>query len=183
MIYLQLFWVFVQIGLFSFGGGYAAMPLIEELVVKQHGWITQAQFVDLITISESTPGPIALNAATFVGMQMAGFKGAVVATVGNVLPSFVVVLVLALVYVHYRSSPIMEGVFRGLRPAVLTLITSAAITIVLTAFFGAHGEISLANLNIPAVLIFIGTLILLHFKEINPIYIMIMTGLIGLLVF
>lgn len=183
MIYLQLFWAFVQIGLFSFGGGYAAMPLIESLVVKQYGWITPAQFVDIITISETTPGPIALNAATFVGMQMAGFTGAVVATVGNILPSFIIILILTSVYVKYRKSPIMEGVFTGLRPAVLALIASAAVTIVLTALFNSSSGITWTDLNVPAGLIFIGTLVLLKFKEVSPIYIMMITGFIGWLVF
>ena len=87
MIYLQLFWSFIQIGMFSFGGGYAAMPLIQGQVVNTHEWLTMTEFTDLITISQMTPGPIAVNSATFVGMKIAGIPGAVVATLGCILPS------------------------------------------------------------------------------------------------
>lgn len=95
MIYLQLFWSFLQIGLFSFGGGYAAMPLIQGQVVTSHGWLTMSEFTDLITISQMTPGPIAVNSATFVGLKIAGIPGAVVATVGCILPSCIIVTILA----------------------------------------------------------------------------------------
>ena len=103
MIYLQLFWSFLQIGLFSFGGGYAAMPLIQGQVVTSHGWLTMSEFTDLITISQMTPGPIAVNSATFVGLKIAGIPGAVVATVGCILPSCIIVTILAKLYLRYRS--------------------------------------------------------------------------------
>ena len=98
MIYLQLFWSFIQIGMFSFGGGYAAMPLIQGQVVTDHGWLTMSEFTDLITISQMTPGPIAVNSATFVGLKIAGIPGAVVATLGCILPSCIIVTVLAKLY-------------------------------------------------------------------------------------
>ena len=98
MIYLELLWSFMQIGLFSIGGGYAAMPLIQNQVVDLHPWLTIQQFADIMTIAEMTPGPIAINAATFVGIQVAGLPGALVATFGCVLPPFCIVLVLAWVY-------------------------------------------------------------------------------------
>ena len=87
MIYWQLFLSFLQIGMFSFGGGYAALPLIQEQVVTQHGWLSRSEFTDLITISQMTPGPIAVNSATFVGIRLAGFLGALAATFGCILPS------------------------------------------------------------------------------------------------
>ena len=98
MIYLELFWSFFQIGLFSIGGGYAAMPLIQNQVVDIHPWLTMPQFADVMTIAEMTPGPIAINAATFVGIQIAGFPGAIIATVGCIFPSCVIVMTLAYVY-------------------------------------------------------------------------------------
>ena len=98
MIYLKLFLSFFQIGLFSFGGGYAALPLIEEQVVVQNGWLSMTGFTDIITISQMTPGPIAINAATFVGMQIAGLLGAIIATMGCVSPSCIIVLTLAFLY-------------------------------------------------------------------------------------
>lgn len=97
MIYLQLLWSFFQIGLFSIGGGYATMPLIQHQVVELHGWLTMTQFSDIITISQMTPGPIAINSATFVGIQVAGIPGALVATLGCVIPSCIIVTTLAYV--------------------------------------------------------------------------------------
>ena len=91
MIYLELFWSFFQIGLFSIGGGYAAMPLIQNQVVDIHSWLTMTQFADIMTIAEMTPGPIAINSATFVGIQVAGLPGALIATIGCVFPSCVIV--------------------------------------------------------------------------------------------
>ena len=102
MIYIQLFFSFLRIGLFSFGGGYAAMPLIQSQVVDRYGWLTISDFTDLITISQMTPGPIAINAATFVGNQVGGILGAVVATAGCVFPSCVIVTILAYFYIKYN---------------------------------------------------------------------------------
>ena len=109
MIYLQLFWSFFQIGLFSFGGGYAAVPLIQSQIVETNQWLSMGQFADLITIAEMTPGPIAINSATFVGTQVAGLPGAVIATFGCVFPSFVLVLLLSFLYIRYRNLKGMPG--------------------------------------------------------------------------
>ena len=111
---LQLFWSFFQVGLFSFGGGYAAMPLIQAQVVDLHGWLNMTEFADIITISQMTPGPIAINSATFVGMRIAGVAGALVATVGCVLPSCIVSLLLAKLYLKYRSLDLIHGALGGL---------------------------------------------------------------------
>lgn len=103
MIYLQLFLSFLQIGAFSFGGGYAAMPLIQEQVITLHNWLTFDTFANLVTIAEMTPGPIAVNAATFVGTQVAGPLGAIVATIGCILPSCIFVTLLAFIYGKYKK--------------------------------------------------------------------------------
>ena len=134
MTYLQLFISFFQIGLFSIGGGYAALPLIQEQVVNLHGWMDMTQFIDIITISQMTPGPIAINAATFVGIKTAGIGGAIVATVGCVTPSCIIVLVLAAVYYRFRNLHTIKGVLSGLRPAVVALIASAGLSIVIVTF-------------------------------------------------
>lgn len=115
MIYLELFWAFFQIGLFSFGGGYAALPLIEKQVIDTYGWMTATEFTDLITISQMTPGPIAVNSASFIGARMAGIPGALVATLGNILPSCVLVMLLAWLYRKYRNLSVINGALRGLR--------------------------------------------------------------------
>ena len=136
MLYLQLFWSFFQIGLFSIGGGYAAMPLIQNQVVDLHHWLTLSEFTDLITISQMTPGPIAINPATFVGIRIGGVGGALVSTLGCILPSLIIVMTLAYFYTKYKNIAVIQGVLSGLRPAVVALIASAGLSIVILAFWG-----------------------------------------------
>ena len=114
MIYIQLFLSFLQVGALSFGGGYAAMPLIQEQVVNLHGWLSMSEFTNLITIAEMTPGPIAVNSATFVGMQISGILGAVIATLGCILPSCIIVTLLAYVYMKYRNMSLLQGTLSSL---------------------------------------------------------------------
>lgn len=177
MIYLSLFLSFLQIGAFSFGGGYAAMPLIQDQVVTTHHWLSMAAFTDLVTIAEMTPGPIAVNAATFVGNQMAGIPGAVVATLGCILPSCIFVTFLAYIYTKYRKLSVLQGTLASLRPAVISMIAKAGITILVSAFF-LDGTIHLAanNLQIRMVLYFAGALFLLRKKRLNPILVMFLCG-------
>ena len=122
MIYLQLFLSFLQIGAFSFGGGYAAMPLIQNQVVQLHSWLSQSEFTDLITISQMTPGPIAINSATFVGTRIAGIPGALAATAGCVLPSCILVTLLAKIYLKYRNLSLLQGVLKSL-PASWSMLS------------------------------------------------------------
>ena len=109
MWYLELFWSFFQIGLFSIGGGYASIPLIQNQVVDTHAWLTMQEFADIMTIAEMTPGPIAINAATFVGIQTGGLAGAITATFGCILPSCMIVTILAYVYYHLRGLDVVRG--------------------------------------------------------------------------
>ena len=111
----QLFLSFMQVGMFSIGGGYAAMPFIRSQVVSLHGWLTMSEFTDLVTIAEMTPGPIAVNAATFVGNRLAGFTGAIVATMGCILPSCLIVSLLAYLYRKYRQMDMLQNVLTCLR--------------------------------------------------------------------
>ena len=136
MIFLELYFTFFQIGLFSFGGGYAAMPLIQSLVVNGHKWLSMAEFADLTTIAEMTPGPIAVNASTFVGQKMAGLPGAIICTLGCITPSLIIVLLLAWLYTKYRQLSLVKGVLGVLRPAVVAMIGGAALTLFLMALFG-----------------------------------------------
>ena len=138
MIYLHLFWSFFKIGMFSIGGGYAAMPLIQNEVVTLNKWLTLKEFADIITISQMTPGPIAINSATFVGIQVAGFPGAIIATLGCVTPSFIIVISLARLYFKYRKLNIIKGILDGLRPAVISLIASAGVSMTVLAFLGEN---------------------------------------------
>ena len=138
MIYLELLWSFIQIGLFSIGGGYAAMPLIQHQVVDLHPWLTMTQFADVIAIAEMTPGPIALNAATFVGIQVAGLPGRPGGHGGGVLPSCVIVLLLAFLYYKFKGFSVIQGILAGVRPAVVAMIASAGVSMVLLAVYGTR---------------------------------------------
>ena len=126
MIYLQLFLSFFQIGLFSFGGGYAAMPLIQAQIVTNHSWLSMSEFTDLVTIAEMTPGPIAVNSATFVGTKIGGVLGALVATAGCILPACILVTLIARLYLKYRNLAVLQSVLGSLRPAVVAMIASAS---------------------------------------------------------
>ncbi len=180
MIYLQLFLSFLQVGMFSFGGGYAAMPLIQEQVVLNHGWLTMEEFTDLITISEMTPGPIAVNSATFVGTQIAGFPGAFVATLGCILPSCILVILIARFYLKYRNMSMLQGVLSSLRPAVVAMIASAGVSILVSAFWGGWSAISLSGTHWALVAIFAICLLLLKKFHWDPIAVMVFAGVMKL---
>ena len=184
MVYLQLLWSFFQIGLFSIGGGYAAMPLIQHQVVDLHPWLTMTQFADIMTIAEMTPGPVAINSATFVGIQVAGVPGALVATIGCVLPSCVIVMLLAYIYYRFKGLSLVQGVLFGLRPAVVAMIASAGISLLILAFYGARTlPADLTGLNLISVLIFALGLFILRRWKINPIWVMAGAGAAGLLLY
>lgn len=177
MIYVQLFLSFLQIGAFSFGGGYAAMPLIQNQVVELHHWLNLAEFTDLVTISQMTPGPIAINAATFVGTRVAGTPGAIAATAGCVLPSCILVTLLARVYLKYRNLKVIQSVLHSLRPAVVAMIGAAGLSILITAFWGPEGYVSGPRaLNLRALCIFAGAMVLLVRFRMSPILVMILSG-------
>ena len=183
-ILLQLFWSFFQIGLFSFGGGYASMPLIQNQVVTIRGWLTLTELADMITISQMTPGPIAINSATFVGTRLAGLPGAIVATLGCVIPSSMVVLTLAFLYYKYKNISYMQGVLYGLRPVVVALIANAGVSILVMALFRS-GTVTLeaANFDWLALLIVAGCLVaLMKFKK-DPILVMFGAGIVGLVLY
>ena len=179
MIYLQLFWSFLQIGLFSIGGGYAAMPLIQAQVVEQYGWLTMDEFLDLVTIAEMTPGPISINAATFVGIRIAGPLGAVVATLGNILPPLLIVSLLSAIYARYRELPVLQSVLKSLRCVVVALIASAGLTILGRVVFGG-AELALANVDWLGVGLFAAAFLILRFFKWNPILVMLLCGGAGL---
>ncbi len=180
MIYLELFWSFFQVGLFTIGGGYAALPLIQHQTVELHSWLTMAEFTDVITISQMTPGPIALNAATFVGTRLGGVLGAVIATFGCILPPCVIVLTLAYFYYKYRSLNTIQGIFSGLRPAIAGLIASAGLTIIALAFWnGPLLSFDPKNLSFISIGLFAAALFVLQKWKADPILVMIGTGILG----
>lgn len=184
MIYLQLLWSFFQIGLFSIGGGYAAMPLIQQQVIDVHSWLTMTQFADIVTIAEMTPGPIAINAATFVGIRVAGIPGALVATVGCVLPSCVIVTALAWLYYRFRGLSMVQSVLACLRPAVVAMIASAGLSLVIMAFYGQRTlPADLTAIDPTAAALFIASLVLLRVCKARPIHVMLGAGALATLLY
>ena len=184
MIYLELFISFATVGLFCIGGGYAALPLIQHQVMEVHQWMTMEQFLDIITISQMTPGPIAINAATFVGTNLAGLPGAIIATIGSVTPSCIIVLILAVIYYRYRNLSVIQSVLSGLRPAVVALIASAGLSIAITAFF-KDGTLSITPTNIDwiALIIFCASLFVLRKYKKGPVTVMVCAGILGTILY
>lgn len=128
MIYLELFWMFFKIGLFTFGGGYAMLPFIQQEVVSK-GWMTLEEVTNFVAVSESTPGPFAINISTYIGMEKASIPGALCATFGVVLPSFIVILVVAKFFLAFKNNRYITGVMSGIKPAAIGLIGAAALSI------------------------------------------------------
>ena len=171
-ILIDLFITFFKIGAFSFGGGYAMLPLIEEEVIQVHNWIKPTEFIDILAISEMTPGPIAINSATYLGYKVAGVLGSAVSTLGVVLPSFIVMSVIFHFVYKFKESPYVEWVFKGIRPVVLGLIASAAVTVAKSTF------VDIKSVIIAFLLFYIVT-----FKKFNPILAIVVAGGLGVLLY
>ena len=168
-------------GLFSFGGGYAALPLIQQEVVGANSWLSLSEFNDLITISQMTPGPIAVNSATFVGVRVGGLLGGLVATLGCVTPSAIIVGILAYFYKKYKDLDSISNVLYFLRPAIISMILIAGVDILMTALFDTRA-IALMNLDYKMLVLFGLILILMIKKDIDPIKLMLASGAIYLLI-
>jgi len=179
MIYLELFLVFLQIGAFTFGGGYAMIPLIQGEVAA-HGWLADEELINFIAVSESTPGPFAVNIATYVGMETGGIFGAFCATCGVVLPSFIIILIVARCYEKFQNSPIVKGCMSGLKPAVIGLIASAVVSTGRTVLFpeGVSAAVLTSLPFISALFIFV-LMLILALKRVHPILIIILSGIMG----
>ncbi|MDD4290988.1 MAG: chromate transporter [Clostridia bacterium] len=191
MIYLLLFWTFLKIGLFTFGGGYAMIPMITDEVVNIHAWLSETDVINFIAVSESTPGPFAINMATFVGNSQAGILGGVVATFGVVLPSFIIILVVSAFYARFRSSTAVNGFFTAVKPVVAGLITSAYVTVLcavilpfisLSGFKVGDGVFDYISLILIAILTAVG-FIKIKGKKVHPIILILFSAFVGLIVF
>lgn len=177
MIYLQLFFSFLKVGMFSVGGGYAAIPLIQSQAVEACGWLTMDEFTNLVTIAEMTPGPIAINAATFVGIRIAGIAGAAAATLGCIFPSFLIVSFLAFLYYKYKGGSFVSSVMSSLRPAVVALIAAAGLSMLNTAVFSMERPAaSIGNLDVISAALFLLAFLLLRTRKWNPILVMCLCG-------
>ena len=192
MIFLELFWTFFCIGAMTFGGGYAMLPQIQSEVAKRWGsFIPQEMMIDFVAVSESTPGPFAVNMATYVGAEMGGQGGSALgsvfgsfcATMGVVLPSFMIILIVAKCYDRFRQSKLVKGCMSGLKPAVVGLIGNAVLTVFMTVFFPAG--LTLSVFTMPSFYVFAGVfglMLLLAFKKVHPIIIICLSAAIGIAV-
>ncbi len=178
MIYLELFCAFFFVGLFSVGGGYAAIPLIEEQMVYTHAFISEGEFANLVSIAEMTPGPIAVNAATFIGMKITGVLGGLVATLGVIAPSLIVVSIIYMLYRKYRNLVILETIMTSLRAVVVALIASAGLSLLKTALW-SEGQMSILSMDYVQLIIFALALCVLRIKKVNPIVVMLLCGAFG----
>ncbi len=179
MIILELFWAFLTIGMVSFGGGYAMLPLFERMVVHEQNWITMARFVDMIAISQVTPGPIAINSATFIGFQtmqefglMFGIFGAAMSTLGVVFIPVILVAVVAKYYEAFKTSKLVKGIFTGLRPALVGLILSSVFSVAQNTILDWFGYG-----------IIVGGLILLVRFRLHPILVIFLSGIAGIIIY
>lgn len=176
---LHLFYVFFTIGLFSIGGGYAIIPLIQGEVVNKYGWIPQETFTDIITISQMTPGPLAVNTATFVGIQIADVSGAIIATVGCIIAGVFISINLYRFFKKHHESNFVFEILNGLKASSLGLIISAAAIILLIAFTGSVQLSSSTVIDRIAIFVFAGALFVIRKWKVNPILVIAITGVIG----
>lgn len=184
MLLLKLFFSFIQVGLFSVGGGYAAIPLIQEQIVNIHHLMTMEEFSDLIIVAEMTPGPISINSSTFVGMRIAGIGGVLLCSLGCIIPSFIICFILAYFYYKYRTVGGVQTVLSALRPAVVALITSAGTSILMLALFQTDiFSASLKDIRFVELGIFLVALFLLRKFKTNAITIILGSGVVGTLIY
>lgn len=182
MIYLQLFYTFFKIGLFGFGGGYAMLSMIQGEVVTRYDWVSTQEFTDIVAISQSTPGPIGINTATYVGFTATGsIWGSVIATFAVVLPSFILMLTISKFFLKYQKHPAVEAVFSGLRPAVVGLLASAALVLMNVENFGSPTDDTYTF--VISIIIFLVAFIGTKKYHANPILMIIACGIAGLILY
>ena len=179
-IYIKLILTYLKLGLFGFGGGYAMLSLIQQEVVQRHGWITLSEFTDIVAISQMTPGPIGINSATYIGYTITGGNvlGAAAATAAVVIPPYILMLYASHFVRRHQESPIIKGVFMGLRPVVVGLIASAALLLMNKENFGSETVECVTSLLICVVTFFFA-----HFTKVHPILLIIVAGLAGYFIF
>ncbi|ADK80433.1 chromate transporter [Sediminispirochaeta smaragdinae] len=192
-LHFDLLWTFFKIGLFSFGGGYAMIPLM-KMEIERHGWLSLQEFADLVAVSQMTPGPIGINAATFIGIRTAGISGAIVSTLGVVLPSFVIIIIIARLLNAFRTNRIVDAVIKGVRPATIGLIATAVLFFAELSIFRGHIGLETIGtwiagkggpklnfaLNPGGCIIFVLILILVRRFKLHPILGVILSGILGI---
>ena len=168
MIFLQLFWSFFKIGSFTIGGGYAMVPIIEEELVRKRQWIESEEFVDMLALSQSAPGILAVNISIATGYRIRGIGGAITATLGTVLPSFIIILLIAMFFQRFQDNEVVERIFKGIRPAVVALIAAPVFKL------GKSARINRHNIWIPIV-----AALLIWLLDFSPIWVVLIAGIGG----
>ena len=187
-IYLKLFLTFLKIGAVTFGGGYAMIPMVKEAVI-QNAWLTEEMFLNFIAVAESTPGPIAINMATFIGSTQAGLLGSIVATIGVVLPSFLIILFIVAIMNSLIKFKGVQAVLRGIRPVALGLICATGLTMTLSVLFGIESIASTITVEFKSIIIFalVGIVYLLYYfkkkKFISPILLIVISAGLGMILY
>lgn len=185
MIYLKLFLIFFEIGAVSFGGGYGMVSIIREAVLS-NGWMSESEFLNFIAVSESTPGPMAVNMATFIGASQCGMFGSFIATLGVVLPAFIIILIIAAAFESLLKYAGVKAVLSGIRPCVVAMILSAAVTMALSSLFGVINAQSGFSADIWAIVILIILAVInlifsrLKNKKLSPIMIIVISAILGI---
>lgn len=174
MIFLELFLTFFKIGAFTFGGGYAMLPLIQQEVLS-HQWMSLEQLVNFVAVSESTPGPLAVNLSTYVGAETAGFLGALFATIGVVLPSFLIIVLVAKFYSAFQHNTLVKGCMNGLRPTVVGMIAASLLSVAASAFPLSEG---ILQWGLAAALL--AVVLVAHWKKVHPIVLIIFSAVVGI---
>ncbi|MBU3197551.1 chromate transporter [Clostridium algidicarnis] len=172
-LYLKLFITFFKIGLFSFGGGYAMLPLIKQEVVINNAWLTLSEFTDIIAISQVTPGPIAINSATYIGYTATSSPfGSLLATLGVSLPSFIIMMIISIFFVKFKNNKYVDYAFKGIRPTVIGLIAAAALLLVNKSIF----------IDFKSIILFLGVFIA-SLKKVDPILLIAIVAVIGIIIY
>lgn len=180
MLLLQLFWEFCQIGIVCVGGGYASMPLIQAIVVDKYHWMTVTEFIDIFTISQMTPGPVGINAATFCGTKIAGLAGSIAATLGFVTPPFFLCIFVMYLLKKYGNITLLKGILNGLRPAVVALICVAGLSFIYLALWNTeHFPDDLAAIDLRGAIVLVTALIAVR-RKMGVIKLLFASGVLGL---
>lgn len=186
MIYLKLFLTFLEIGAFSFGGGYGMIAVVKDSVIE-NGWLTESEFLNFVAISESTPGPLAVNMASFVGSSQGGILGAFLATLGVILPSFLIILLIVVLMKNLLKIAGVNAALSGIRPTIIGLITATALTMIMSTIFGFANISNITSFDYKGIIIFIILILVTLYsqkvekRKVSPIVLIILSGLLGII--
>lgn len=179
MIYLQLLWVFIKIGVLGFGGGYAMLSLIQHEVVEHYAWMTTTEFADMVAISQMTPGPISINLATYVGYTTGGLGGSLLASFALCLPSIIMVYMIIKLFMNRKNSSLMDNTLKGLKPAIAGLIFAAGLSMMNSQNFVETGR----GQNNVSIIICVSAFVASYFFKANPILLIVLSGVVGFFVY